>query len=52
MNSGIIPIDGSPAGLALTFGGIKLKFKREGEEEAILKAVLIQCFKWGKQYSI
>lgn len=45
MNSGIIPIDGSPGGLALTFGGMKLKFKREGEEEAILKTVLVQWFK-------
>lgn len=52
MNRGIIPIGGSLAGLALTFGGIKLKFKREGKEEAILKTVLVQCFKWGKQYSI
>lgn len=52
MNSRIIPIDGRPAGLALTFGGIKLKFKREGKEEVILKTVLVQCFKWGKKYNI
>lgn len=43
MNSGTISIGGSPAGLALTFKGIKLKFKREGEREATLKAVLVQC---------
>lgn len=43
MNSGTIAIAGSPAGLALTFEGIKLKFKREGEGEATLKTALVQC---------
>ena len=43
MNSGTIPMDGSPAGLALTLEGIKLKFKREWEGEATLKTVLAQC---------
>lgn len=54
MTSGTIPTDESPSGLALTFEGIKVKFKGEGEGEATLTNVLIQC-EWGNsmafQYS-